>query len=86
MLADGLQEYPSLPAPDGESFHDFERRVLGEVKFLSDEGRGRRPRYRGRDSRGRAPNRVVRAARMLRRKRMGADEIVLLRCSPYHRG
>ena len=30
-----IEEYPSLPAPDGESFHDFERRVLGEVKVLS---------------------------------------------------
>jgi alpha-ribazole phosphatase len=28
-------EYPNLPAPDGESFRDFERRVLDEVKFLS---------------------------------------------------
>jgi alpha-ribazole phosphatase len=30
-------EYPRLPAPDGESFPDFERRVLDEVKFLSSE-------------------------------------------------
>jgi broad specificity phosphatase PhoE len=30
-----IVEYPSLPAPDGESFHDFERRVLDEVKFLT---------------------------------------------------
>lgn len=30
-----IEEYPSLPAPDGESFHDFERRVLDEVKVLS---------------------------------------------------
>jgi alpha-ribazole phosphatase/probable phosphoglycerate mutase len=30
-----IKEYPSLPAPDGESFHDFERRVLDEVKDLS---------------------------------------------------
>jgi broad specificity phosphatase PhoE len=30
-------EYPRLPAPDGESFHSFERRVLAEVKFLSSE-------------------------------------------------
>jgi alpha-ribazole phosphatase len=30
-----IAEYPRLPAPDGESFHDFERRVLDEVKFLS---------------------------------------------------
>jgi len=32
-----LAEYPNLPAPGGESFHDFERRVLDEVKFLSKE-------------------------------------------------
>jgi alpha-ribazole phosphatase/probable phosphoglycerate mutase len=30
-----IAEYPRLPAPDGESFHAFEQRVLGEVKFLS---------------------------------------------------
>src|SRR6266481_2132472 len=30
-----IAEYPRLPAPDGESFHDFERRVLDEVKFLT---------------------------------------------------
>jgi alpha-ribazole phosphatase len=30
-----VEEYPSLPAPDGESFHDFEQRVLDEVKVLS---------------------------------------------------
>jgi broad specificity phosphatase PhoE len=30
-----IAEYPRLPAPDGESFCDFERRVLAEVKFLS---------------------------------------------------
>jgi alpha-ribazole phosphatase/probable phosphoglycerate mutase len=30
-----LAEYPRLPAPDGESFQEFERRVLDEVKFLS---------------------------------------------------
>jgi len=30
-----LEEYPGLPAPDGESFPGFERRVLDEVKFLS---------------------------------------------------
>jgi len=30
-----IAEYPRLPAPNGESFHDFEQRVLGEVKFLS---------------------------------------------------
>jgi alpha-ribazole phosphatase len=32
-----VAEYPRLPAPDGESFRDFERRVLDEVKFLSME-------------------------------------------------
>jgi broad specificity phosphatase PhoE len=32
-----LAEYPRLSAPDGESFHAFERRVLDEVKFLSVE-------------------------------------------------
>jgi alpha-ribazole phosphatase len=30
-----IAEYPHLPAPDGESLIDFERRVLDEVKFLS---------------------------------------------------
>jgi alpha-ribazole phosphatase len=30
-----IAEYPHLPAPDGESLRDFERRVLDEVKFLS---------------------------------------------------
>jgi alpha-ribazole phosphatase/probable phosphoglycerate mutase len=30
-----IAEYPRLPAPDGESFRDFERRVLNEVKSLS---------------------------------------------------
>jgi alpha-ribazole phosphatase len=30
-----IKEHPSLPAPDGESFHNFERRVLDEVKVLS---------------------------------------------------
>jgi alpha-ribazole phosphatase len=30
-----IAEYPRLAAPDGESFRDFERRVLDEVKFLS---------------------------------------------------
>jgi alpha-ribazole phosphatase len=30
-----IEKYPSLPAPAGESFHDFERRVLNEVKVLS---------------------------------------------------
>jgi alpha-ribazole phosphatase len=32
-----IAEYPHLPAPGGESFRDFERRVLDEVKFLSME-------------------------------------------------
>jgi alpha-ribazole phosphatase len=39
-----LAEYPNPPAPGGESFRDFERRVVDEVKFLSKEveveGRG----------------------------------------------
>jgi broad specificity phosphatase PhoE len=30
-----IAEYPRLPAPEGEGFRDFERRVLDEVKFLS---------------------------------------------------
>jgi len=30
-----IAEHPRLPAPDGERFHDFERRVLDEVKYLS---------------------------------------------------
>jgi alpha-ribazole phosphatase len=39
-----IAEYPRLPAPEGESFHDFERRVLDEVKLLSMEAQtdGRR--------------------------------------------
>jgi alpha-ribazole phosphatase len=32
-----IAEYPYLPAPDGENFRDFGRRVLDEVKFLSKE-------------------------------------------------
>jgi broad specificity phosphatase PhoE len=32
-----IAEYPFLPAPDGEHFCDFERRILDEVKFLSIE-------------------------------------------------
>ena len=32
-----LAEYPHLPAPEGESLRDFERRVLDEVKLLSME-------------------------------------------------
>jgi alpha-ribazole phosphatase len=30
-----IVEFPRLPAPDGESFHDFQRRVLDEVNFLT---------------------------------------------------
>ena len=30
-----IAEYPMLPAPDGEAFSDFRRRVLEEVEFLS---------------------------------------------------
>jgi broad specificity phosphatase PhoE len=30
-----IEEYPSLPTPGGESFQDFERRVLDEVKVLT---------------------------------------------------
>jgi broad specificity phosphatase PhoE len=29
-----LEEYPNLPAPDGEMFRDFERRILDEVEVL----------------------------------------------------
>jgi alpha-ribazole phosphatase len=29
-----IAEYPGLPAPDGETFREFERRVLDELKFL----------------------------------------------------
>jgi alpha-ribazole phosphatase len=32
-----IAEYPRLPAPSGEGFHDFERRVLDEVRFLSSQ-------------------------------------------------
>jgi alpha-ribazole phosphatase len=32
-----IAEYPRLPAPDGESLSDFERRVLQEVKLLSSQ-------------------------------------------------
>jgi alpha-ribazole phosphatase len=31
------EKYPDLPAPDGESFRDFEHRVLNEVSLLSKE-------------------------------------------------
>jgi alpha-ribazole phosphatase len=30
-----IANYPRLPAPEGESLHDFERRVLDEVSLLS---------------------------------------------------
>jgi alpha-ribazole phosphatase len=30
-----MTEHPLLPAPEGEAFRDFERRVLDEVAFLS---------------------------------------------------
>jgi alpha-ribazole phosphatase len=30
-------EYPNLPAKNGENFHEFKRRVLAEVRFLSTE-------------------------------------------------
>jgi alpha-ribazole phosphatase len=32
-----VTEYPDLPAPEGEDFHAFERRVLAEVSSLSKE-------------------------------------------------
>jgi alpha-ribazole phosphatase len=32
-----IAQYPLLPAPDGEDFFDFERRILDEVKSLSME-------------------------------------------------
>ena len=38
-----IAEYPRLPAPDGEDFRDFERRVLDEVRFLSIEAETQRP-------------------------------------------
>jgi alpha-ribazole phosphatase/probable phosphoglycerate mutase len=30
-----IANYPRLPAPDGENFYDFERRILDEVRVLS---------------------------------------------------
>jgi broad specificity phosphatase PhoE len=30
-----IAKHPMLPAPEGEAFRDFERRVLNEVEFLS---------------------------------------------------
>ncbi|WP_174240943.1 histidine phosphatase family protein [Granulicella sp. S190] len=37
-----LEEYPRLPAPGGETFQDFERRVLSEVELLSAKVQGQR--------------------------------------------
>jgi alpha-ribazole phosphatase len=37
-----VMEYPDLPAPDGEDFHDFERRVLAKVRSLSTEAETKR--------------------------------------------
>jgi alpha-ribazole phosphatase len=37
-----VTEYPDLPAPGGEIFHDFERRVLAEVSSLSTEAETKR--------------------------------------------
>jgi alpha-ribazole phosphatase/probable phosphoglycerate mutase len=36
-----VADYPNLPAPDGESIGDFERRVLAEVKSLTIRARER---------------------------------------------
>ena len=36
-----MAEYPLLTAPDGEAFHDFERRVLNEVQLLASTLEGR---------------------------------------------
>lgn len=35
-----VKSYPNLPAPSGESFEDFERRVLAEVNHLMDASPG----------------------------------------------
>jgi alpha-ribazole phosphatase len=35
-----MKSYPNLPAPSGESFEDFERRVLAEVNYLVDRSPG----------------------------------------------
>jgi alpha-ribazole phosphatase len=35
-----MKSYPNLPAPSGESFEDFERRVLTEVNHLINGSRG----------------------------------------------
>jgi alpha-ribazole phosphatase len=36
-----IAEYPNLPAPAGECFHDFERRVLDEIELLARMTKGR---------------------------------------------
>ncbi len=36
-----IDDYPDLPAPGGEHFHDFERRVLEEVQRLGGEAKDR---------------------------------------------
>jgi broad specificity phosphatase PhoE len=36
-----IAEYPHLPAPGGEKFCDFERRVLDEVGFLQERAKER---------------------------------------------
>jgi alpha-ribazole phosphatase/probable phosphoglycerate mutase len=36
-----VMEYPDLPTPGGENFHDFEQRVLAEVRSLSKEAERR---------------------------------------------
>jgi alpha-ribazole phosphatase len=37
-----LALYPALPAPGGERFEDFENRILGELKYLTQQQQGRR--------------------------------------------
>ena len=37
-----IAEYPRVPAPDGECYFDFERRVLDALELLSKEVSGRR--------------------------------------------
>jgi alpha-ribazole phosphatase len=36
-----IAEYPRVPAPDGEDFCDFERRILDEVKYMSMEAQAK---------------------------------------------
>ena len=36
-----IAEYPNLPAPAGECFNDFERRVLDEIELLATMTKGR---------------------------------------------